>query len=69
MRFAPRPARGPAAMRNACDTAVANGTAGISWWALGGDSSCHGPVPASDPGCRREQELAQLDADARSAHS
>jgi hypothetical protein len=60
--------RGPNAMSSAFTTALANNFVGISWWTTGGDSFCHGPVPASDPGCRREQELAQLDADPRTAH-
>lgn len=60
--------RCPDAMQNAYDTALANGFVGISWWTLGGDSFCHGPVPASDPGCLREQKLAALVGDPRTAH-
>jgi hypothetical protein len=62
------PARGPDAMQNVYDTALANGFVGISWWTTGGDSFCHGPVPASDPGCLREQKLAALVNDPRTAH-
>lgn len=64
----PDMSRGPSAMRDAFTTALANNVAGISWWTTGGDSFCHGPVLASDPGCHREQELAQLDADPHTAH-
>jgi hypothetical protein len=55
-------------MQDAYDTAVANGFVGIAWWTTGGDSFCDGPVPASDPNCLREQKLAQLDGDPRTAH-
>ncbi len=62
------PARGPSAMQDVYDTALANGFVGISWWNLGGDSFCHGPTQASDPGCLREQKLAALANDPRTAH-
>jgi len=65
---AAQPSRGPNAMQNVYDTALANGFVGISWWTTGGDSFCHGPVPASDPGCLREQKLAALVNDPRTAH-
>jgi hypothetical protein len=60
--------KGPNAMQDAYDTALANNFVGISWWTTGGDSFCDGPVRDSDPGCLREQKLAQLDADPRTAH-
>jgi hypothetical protein len=63
-----QPARGPNAMQDVYATALANGFVGISWWTLGEHSFCHGPVPASDPGCLREQKLAQLVNDPRTAH-
>ena len=63
-----QPTRGPNAMQNVYDTALANGFVGIAWWTTGGDSFCHGPTPASDPGCLREQKLAALAADPRTAH-
>jgi hypothetical protein len=63
-----QPTRGPNAMQDVYDTALANGFVGISWWTTGGDSFCHGPTPASDPGCLREQKLAALVADPRTAH-
>lgn len=61
--------RGPNAMQDAYDTALANNFVGISWFTTGGDSFCHGPAPDSDPDCRRELKLAQLDSDPRTAHS
>ncbi|HEX5116473.1 MAG TPA: DNRLRE domain-containing protein [Pseudonocardiaceae bacterium] len=60
--------KGPSAMQDAYDTAVSNGFVGIGWWTTGGDSFCDGPVPASDPNCLREQKLAALDGDPRTAH-
>jgi len=65
---ASQPNRGPNAMQNVYDTALVNGFVGISWWTTGGDSFCHGPVPASDPGCLREQKLTALVNDPRTAH-
>ena len=62
------PTRGPDAMQDVYDTALANGIVGISWWTLGGNSFCHGPVPASDPNCLREQKLGALVNDPRTAH-
>jgi hypothetical protein len=56
-------------MQDAYDTALANNFVGISWFTTGGDSFCHGPAPDSDPDCRRELKLAQLDSDPRTAHS
>jgi hypothetical protein len=60
--------RGPNAMQAVYDTALANNFVGISWWTSGADSFCHGPVPKSDPGCHREQKLAALVNDPRTAH-
>lgn len=62
------PTRGPNAMQDVYDTALANNFVGISWWTTGGDSFIHGPTPKSDPGGLREAKLAQLDSDPRTAH-
>ena len=60
--------RGPNAMQDAYNTTLANGFVGIIWWTSGGDSFCHGPMPSSDPSCRRELKLVDLYNDPHSVH-
>ena len=60
--------RGPSMMQNGYDGMLARNGVGIIWWTSGGDSFCSGPVPESDSGCQRQNKLADLVRDPRTAH-
>jgi len=47
---------------------LARNRVGIIWWTSGGDSFCSGPMPESDSGCQRQNKLADLVRDPRTAH-
>jgi hypothetical protein len=56
---------GPTNMQDAYNGLLQRNGVGVGWWTTGQDSFCHGPAPANDPGCFRENKLKDLANDLR----